>query len=165
MGRQDQMEALYEFFGGAVGTYVTSPSSVFPDIKTVSKGEPLRIDPLMMPAFYITAPKSKETREYAQKKFITYQLSAVLVWWTPGLTQKDAYDDRAQSALIAFYGTLEEVAARIRTNKQLITTSYPLGASIKFGETFTIDEQHERTETELLMVARFDIESVEQVNA
>lgn len=162
MARQDQMEALYEFFGGTPNTYVTQNPSVFPNIKTLVKGEPLKRDKNEMPMIFMSAPKTKEERYSAQLKFIIYTLTPVVVWWTSSDPSKG---ERGSYAMDQFYGFLDSVAAKIRTNKQLITTSYPQGASIKFGENFTIQETHERLETDMLFVAKFDIESIEQVFA
>lgn len=163
MARKDQMKALYEFFGGTPNTFHTTNGTVFPDIKTIVKGEPIEKMQLQMPLLYITAPKSKETRREAQVKFITYQLMATLVYVGPGTQVQNA--DRGASTMDMFYGLIDDIANQIRTNKMLITPSYPDGASIKFGENFTIDEGHDAQGQMMTLVAQFQIESVEQVFA
>lgn len=163
MARQDQMKALYEFFGGTPGTLHSTSSSVFSQLKGVFQGEPIEKMQSQMPMVYMTAPTSTETREMAQYKFITYPLAAVLLWQTPGVSAGSG--DRGASILNEFYGFLDAIAAQIRENKELVTASYPLGASFKFGEKFSIRETHSIEKTTLIAVARIDIESVEQVHA
>ena len=163
MARQDQMKALYEFFGGTpeLITHLHHPYS-HPSRPCV-QGEPIEKMQQQMPMLYVTAPKSKEVREFAQVKFITYQLDAVLIWLTPGTKAQGA--DRGSSIMDDFYGLVDDIANQIRTNKTLITPSYPNGAAFKFGENFTIDEAHEIKGQMLAIVAHFQIESVEQVQA
>lgn len=161
MARQDQMEALYEFFGGGTGTYETSPSSVFSNIQTVIKGEPMTMELNTMPLIYIVAPKSREYRDYAQKKIIAYDLEAVVVQLAEGKTS----GAQAPQILYDFYGFLDEVANKIRTNKILSTMSYPQGAAMRFGEQFTIEEHRERVQQGLFIVAKFTISSEELVAA
>lgn len=161
MAREDQMEALYEFFGGTPNTYHTSPSA-FQGIATVVKGEPLDVFEWAMPLLWISAPRSKEYRQAAQKKFIDYTLMAVLVQLAPG---GSTAGDEGPVALNNFYQLLDEIANKIRTNKTLITPSYPNGASIRFGEDFTIEENHQRLENEILLVATIEILSTELVQA
>lgn len=163
MARQDQMEALYEFFGGTPNTYKTINGTVFPDIKTIIKGEPLQKLQQDMPLLYVIAPHTQERRQAAQVKFIDYKLRAVLLWMTTG--QELAGADRGASVLDKFYSLLDEIANKIRTNKQLITTSYPNGASVRFGEDFTIEEDHEVQNNMLLCVGVITISSTEQVFA
>ncbi|MFB5193071.1 hypothetical protein [Alicyclobacillus fastidiosus] len=152
----------YDHSAGAVlAPYRTSPSSTFPDIKTVAMGEPFEARNNMQPILFVTSPTSQEKRQYAQEKLITYNLSAVLVQILPAKTR----GAEAESTLDSFYRMLDEIAAQIRTNKMLITPSYPLGASMKFGESFRIQESHQRTEVELYIVSKIDIESIEQVHA
>ncbi|WDL96945.1 hypothetical protein [Alicyclobacillus sp. ALC3] len=146
---------------GATVAPLSSMSSVFPWLGTVVNGEFVTAKGNQQPVLYLLSPTTKETREYAQKKFITYTLSAVLVDLIPGVPQGDA----GPYALFTFYSWLDSIADKIRTNKQLITASYPQGAAIKFGESFQIQENHQRTETEVYLVGRINIESIEQVNA
>jgi hypothetical protein len=157
------MEALYEFFGGQPNTYHTYPSSTFPSVKGVFKGEPIEKMEQQMPMLYVTSPKSTEQRKMAQVKFITYQLDAVLLWKTPGVQTGGA--DRGPSVMDEFYSLIDDIADKIRTNKTLITSSYPNGASFKFGENFSVTEAHEIAGQMIFMVAHFQIESVEQVMA
>lgn len=164
MGRLDQMEALYEFFGGTPNTYHTSPAnSVFGWLQTIVKGQPFDILELQMPTLYILAPEAREHRQAAQKKFIDYQLEAYLIAFLDA--GGGMQGDRAPTAIEDFYGWMDDIANKIRTNKQLITTSYPNGASIRFGEDSSSVEEHWRQEDTLVIAAKFEIISTEQVNA
>lgn len=160
MARQDQMEALYEFFGGTPNTFSTSPSSTFSFVKTVAKGEPIQKLQLQTPLLFMTAPDSTETFLASGLKVIHYNLNAVLVWQSPGTQANGA--DRGSSALYEFYSYIDQITARIRTNPTLITTSYPTGASLYFGKTIKVSEQHSVENNLPIFVASFSISSEEQ---
>ncbi len=147
--------------GATVAPFRTQPSAVFPFIQTVVMGEPLNAQDNIQPVLFILAPKAKEFREYAQKKFINYTLSVVLVNVFASLSK----GDEGPIAIQTFYNWMDQIASHIRTNKTLVTPSYPTGAAFKFGENFTTAETHERIENSVWLVAKFDIESIEQVNA
>ena len=147
--------------GSTVAPYKTTQPTVFPFVKTLVNGEPLTVGGNEQPVLFLTSPLAVEKREYAQKKFITYTLSAILTQVIPA----NSPSDRGPVSLLQFYSWLDQIADKIRTNKQLITSSYPNGAAIKFGENSKIAETHERVENAIWIVAKLDVESVEQVNA
>ncbi len=147
--------------GAPIAPFRTQPSAVFPFIQTVVMGEPLNAQDNIQPVLFILAPKAKESREYAQKKFINYTLSVVLVNVFTSLSK----GDEGPIAIQTFYNWMDQISNVIRTNKTLVTPSYPTGAAFKFGENFTTTETHERIENSVWLVAKFDIESIEQVNA
>lgn len=153
---------LYAHTSGAiVAPFHSPPSTVFPEIKTVCRGEPFEKLEVALPLLYVTVPSSKEYRQAAQKKFIDHTITAVLLWETTG-RQLGA---KAESILMQYYTLLDQIGAKIRTNKILSTSSYPLGASIRFGEDFTVEEYHERLENSLIIVSTFKILSTEEVTA
>ncbi|SIS88369.1 hypothetical protein [Alicyclobacillus vulcanalis] len=147
--------------GCSVAPLSTSPSSVFPFVQTVVMGEPITAEDYQQPLLFILTPRSQERRQFAQEKLITYTITAVLTSVVPGTPSGDI----GEVAINTFYGWMDQIADRIRTNKILQTASYPQGAAIKFGENFTVEETHERVEDAVWLVARFNIESVEQVHA
>lgn len=150
--------------GAILGTFHTSPSSVFPWLKTVCKGEPVEMLEFQMPVLYILTPQSREYRQAAQKKFIDYTIRCVLV----DILSGQAPGDVGPVAVTTFYGYLDAIAQKIRTGsaaKALITPSYPQGASIRFGEDSTIQTDQQRQENDVVLIAQIDILSTEQVNA
>lgn len=150
--------------GAILSTMITQQSSVFSNINTVAMYEPMQKFQQTMPLLYLTMPRSKESRKTAAGsfKFADYSLNAVLLWQTP--TTLNGADPGA-SALDRFYSLCDEIASYIHTNKQLITPSYPSGASVRFGEDFTIDTDHEVRNNMLVAVASINISSTEQVIA
>ncbi len=178
--RVDQLEGLYERWGGTPDTLQTlftaaSPNAVFPWCRSITQGEPLDLDEIYFPAIFLLAPKSSERRGAAQIKLIDYELGIKLVHQAPG----DSAVARAPALLVAFYGWLDALGDNVRglittpISKILTTQAHPDGLwdattgnqSIKFGEQFTIDEQHERLETYLVVWASATITSTEQVLA
>ncbi|WP_304459008.1 hypothetical protein [Alicyclobacillus sendaiensis] len=147
--------------GCSVAPLSTSPSSVFPFVQTVVMGEPVTAEDYQQPLLFILAPRSQERRQFAQEKLITYTITAVLTSVIPGSPTGDI----GEVAINTFYAWMDQIANKIRTNKILQTPSYPQGAAIKFGENFTVEETHERVENAVWLIARFNIESVEQVHA
>lgn len=139
--------------GATVAPFRTQPSSVFPFIQTVVMGEPLDAQDNIQPVLFILAPKAKEFREYAQKKFINYTLSVVLVNVFASLSK----GDEGPIAIQTFYNWMDQIANHIRTNKTLVTPSYPTGAAFKFGENFTTTETHERIENSVWLVAKLTL--------
>jgi hypothetical protein len=132
-------------------------------------------DEVYFPAIFLLAPKSSERRLAAQMKVIDYELGVKLVHQAPG----DTAVARAPALLLAFYGWLDALGDNVRglistpLSKILTTQTHPDGlwdattgnASNKFGEQFTIEEQHERLETYLVVWASATITSSEQVLA
>ena len=180
--RQDQLEGLYERWGGTPNTLTTTwtpatnPNPVFPWLVTLVQGQPFDLDDSAFPAIFLLARDSKEHRQAAQKKWIDYELEALLVHQAPPMA---ASGDRASALLKTFYGWLDAIGTQIRGTttdyaaKILATQAHPDGiwdpttgnASIKFGEVFTIKEEHWRLETYLVIAADIRIVSTEQVNA
>lgn len=167
MARTDQMEAVYELFGGVAGTY-QSPCSI-QGITTVVKGEPFDIPDRLMPVMTITIPKVVEYRSggtssirgMAQKKGIDYTIRIMVGALLSGSTSTPQGPD----LLLRFYGWLDAIGAVIRENKTLVTPSYPQGASVRFGEDSTWIEPHERDENTLKVLCGIETVSTELVNA
>lgn len=154
--------------GAPVTTWSTTAPSPISGIQTVAKGEPLRRDVSAMPYLFVTVPDSSESRNRAyagaaQVKVIVYTVRATLEQWIEG--QLTYGSNRGEQMLNDYYSLLDAIAAHIRTNKQLITTNYPQGAAIEWGEQFTMKERHEASETSLILRTQIDITSVEAVNA
>jgi hypothetical protein len=147
--------------GVPLAPFKSKTSSVFPFLQSLMMGEPLNAQDNIQPILFILAPKAKEYREYAQKKLINYTMSFVLVHVFSSLSK----GDEGSIAIQTFYNWMDQISAHIRTNKTLVTASYPTGAAIKFGENFTTSETHERIENSIWLVAKYDVESIEQVNA
>lgn len=178
--RQDQLDGLYERWGGTPNTLMTqwtpsAPNPVFAWLTTLVQGQPFDLDDSAFPALFLLAPDSKETRKAAQMKWIDYELQALLVHQAPPSSQ----GDRASALITTFYGWLDAIGDQIRGTttdpgaKILTTQAHPDGlwdattgnASIKFGELFTIKEEHWRLENYLVIAADIHIVSTEQVLA
>lgn len=167
------MQAALEFFSGAATAIPPDTEHVsqvgfgygtwaFPGLATLVKGEPLDRLQYQMPVGFLLVPSSREYRPMAQHKFIDYDVELYLEGQVAGV---GSAGDMGAAAINEFYGLLDAIADRIRTNKILLTPSYPGGAAIRFGEDFTVEEAHRRDENTILLAGRFRIKSTEQVNA
>ncbi len=179
MARADQLQACLELFSGAsspipADTYMVRQKTfmygtwALPAIQTIIRGETFDRQSVLMPAMYILAPESRERRAMTGWKFIDYTLA---VYLEAQISGKSVLIAGGAQAVVAFYQAMDQIAALIRGSttvegpKQLITPSYPQGASIRFGEQFEATEEHMRDENTLLIAARFNILSTEQVSA
>jgi hypothetical protein len=191
--RTDQLEALYERWGGTPGTdktvfgqpatqqlgstsLVSGPNPVFPWCQMIAKGVPFQWTERQVPALFLTITDVEERRQAAQKKWITYTLRCVLMTL---VTAQTATSDRAPALLLAHWAQLDDLGRQIRglsadpAAKILTTQAAPTGlfdpavgnASIKFGEHVTVHTEWGRVENDLTILSVLDIESVEQVNA
>lgn len=154
--------------GAPVTTWSTAQPTTISGIQTLAKGEPIRRDIREMPFLFFTTPESDESRNRAfggaaQVKIIVYTLSMILEQWVEGNNVNGA--NRGEQIINDYYSVLDAIADHIRTNKQLVTTNYPSGAAIEFGERFKMREKHEASETSLILRTQIDIQSVEAVNA
>ncbi len=162
--------------GVIVATYHTQPASIT-GIKTVVRGEPFDVPDAWLPVLYVTLPKSQEYRYggtskiqgMAQKKGIDYIVRLML----GALMNGPGTQDQGAILLNEFYDILDAIGDRLRGTdlavpndaKQLVTASFPQGASVRFGEDFTIQEMHDRAENTLKVVAQIETTSTEMVNA
>lgn len=186
--RLDQLEGLYERWGGTPNTPVdywdpsgTSPNPVFPWLASLWQGQPFDIPTQNAPAIVLLAADSTEDREQggkggAQLKIITYTLQAQLVMI---MIPPDRGPAQAAQMVTTFYGWLDAIGTQIRgtvndyTAKILTTAAHPDGiwnattanASIKFGEQFHMSVPFLRQENQLLIGCDIHITSVEQVHA
>lgn len=162
--------------GAIVGTYETD-TTVITGLNTVMRGEPFDIADELLPVMVITVPKSREyryggtskIRGMAQKKGIDYTIRLMV----GALLSGPGTADQGAILLDEFYDIIDRIANHIRGSdlatpndaKQLITASFPSGASVRFGEDFTVQELHNREENTLRIVAVIETLSTEMVNA
>ncbi|MHB1778026.1 MAG: hypothetical protein ACYCU7_18895 [Acidimicrobiales bacterium] len=179
MARADQLQACFELFSGATATI---PADVYqvrqktfpygtwalPAVQTIVRGELFDRQSALLPAMYLLVPEARERRAMTAWKFIDY---TVAVYLEAQIAGKSLSGQGGAQAVVAFYQAMDQIAALIRGNtsnekpKSLITPSYPQGASIRFGEQSESIEEHLRDENTLLIVAKFSIQSTEQVQA
>lgn len=164
MALADQYEAVYELLGGTPNTLQTSGvnNTVFPWLETLVKGELVDNLEVQMPLAYLMVQKGKEYRQAAQKKFINYNVTLVLINITPGL---GSGEDEGPAVINQFAGWIGDINNLIRTNKQLKTPSYPNGAAIRFGEDSDYEEEHQRMENDIVIGCVWTILSTEEVTA
>lgn len=192
--RLDQLEALFERWGGPAGapgsaeTAVAywdpsgaTPNPVFPWLASLWQGLPFEVPTQALPAMALLATDSTEDRASrghggAQLKIITYTLQVRLL--TLG-NPPDRGPAQAGRMLTEFYGWLDAIGDQIRGTvtdggaKILVTAAHPDGiwnsttgnGSVRFGEHFTMGVPYLRQENELLLCCDLDIVSEEQVQA
>lgn len=155
--------------GAIVGTF-QSPANIA-GLTTVVRGELFDVLDEELPAMIITIPKVNEYRAngvsgipgFAGKKGIDYQIRMMV----GALMEGDGTNDQGALLIGQFYDMLDAIGTALRTldAKTLITTSFPAGASIRFGEDSSWAEQHERQENTLRIIAMIDSISTELVDA
>lgn len=177
MGRLDQMQACLEFFSGATQPIPTDVYQVsqaafpygawaIPGLQTVVKGELMETLDAYLPALWLHVPRGKEKRLMAQAKQVDYRISVYLEALLPGLS---ATGDGGPSAIATFYRLVDDLTALIRGSssnegpKQLITPSYPQGASMRFGEDIESEIGFTRQENTMRIYARLVVSSAEYV--
>ncbi|MHB1937069.1 MAG: hypothetical protein ACYCOR_10845 [Acidobacteriaceae bacterium] len=162
--------------GAIVATYKTQPC-IISGIKTVVRGEPFDVPDKDLPILYITVPKSQEYRfggtskiqGMAQKKGIDYVVRLML----GALMNGPGVQDQGAILLNEFYEILDAIGVHLRGGdlavpnnaKVLVTTNFPNGAAVRFGEDFTVQEMHDRAENTLKAVTQIETTSTEMVNA
>jgi hypothetical protein len=185
--RLDQLEGLYERWGGTPDTPVsfwdpaTNPNPVFPWLASLWQGQPFEIPTQALPALVLLVTDSEEFRHTggkgaAQLKIIRYTLQAQLV---AVLSPAQRGPAQAAEMVTRFYGWLDDIGTQIRgtttdeTAKILTTQEHPDGvwdattgnASIRFGEHFSMSVPFLRQENQLLIACDILIDSEEQVFA
>lgn len=192
--RLDQLEGLYERWGGTPGTpgspatavsfwdpQGAAPNPVFPWLASLWQGQPFSIPNQALPAIVLLATDSTEDRQLggkggAQLKIIQYTLQAQLVTIMDPPNRGPA---QAAQMITQFYGWLDAIGNQIRGGindgaaKILTTAAHPDGiwdaatgnASTKFGEHFVIEAPFIRQENQLLLACDLLITSEEQVHA
>jgi hypothetical protein len=143
MGRASVRTALYNFFGG------TNPN--VSGIKTVFAAQPKQIARSQLPAMFFMLPQSMEKRHAVQKKTITYQTYIIVT--------HVGYDTDAQTAEQSFDQILDNIAAKIRTDKSLS------GNVLKFGEMIEINVHVERNKEATLLTGSIVVDTVEIITA
>lgn len=143
MGRSNVRNALYNFFGGATPNVS--------GIKTVFQAQPKEIAESQMPAMFFSLPESKEKRHAVGKKLITYETYILIV--------NVGYDTDSQTAEESFEQIIDNIVAKIRTDKTLS------GSVLRFGEDIQVSVTVERNEEAVLLNAVLIVDTEEIVTA
>ena len=154
--------------GGIASGFSTSPA-VIDGVQTVVRGNRVLLPTQLQPVLAVVIDGSEEYRYggklkvqgLAQMKFVDYDVTLLLGnVGAPGNDQ-----DGAPRLLDQFYGWLDDISARIRADKVLVTPSFPQGAVIRWGEEFQVRNPYALTQSEVKIVASITVSCTEQVQA
>jgi hypothetical protein len=154
--------------GAIVGTFVTQQPAPVPLLRTLFRGQPMDPTESMMPLVVTSLPGYHEYRSgglsrqpgMAQKKLIDHD-----VWIRVRAVLAGPAPTNGAVMLEQFYALLDQMGALIRTNKTLVTPSFPQGAALRFGEEYKAPEVHRRVEQQMELQADFHIPTTELVEA
>lgn len=155
--------------GNIVSGFTTQPSAIS-GVLTVGRGDRVFWPSQMQPVLAIVIDASQEyryggrmrARALAQFKFIDYDVKLLLGnVGAPGDNQ-----DGLPRLLDQFYGWLDDIGALIRSDKTLVTPSFPEpGAVVLWGEEFQVQNPYVLQEAEVQIVASITVACTEQVQA